>query len=395
MDDTFDIGPIDEALDDYFSISGEALHCPDRSVLETYVQRIGADHLRGVYDVSGKLVGGLGCYRMGQWFGGNEIAAGGVSGVAINPESRGSGACRMLMEDLIRELHREKTPLASLFPATQGLYRRVGFQQAGVWCNYSLKMSSLRNLGRELPIHRFETPPIDVLNKVARVRAANNNGLIERTDGLWKRMIKPYFCPGTTSYVIGDLAAPEGYAIFKFGERSAGHGQPLVATDLAAITPRALRRLVTLIYDHRSMNGSISWYGSPSDPLLYLADEQGMNADDYVYWMLRVVDVPLALAGRGYPPDFQGQLHFEIHDPIVDANSGRWVLEIKGDSALVHSGGEGHLKLDVMDLAALFSRQQSATQLATLGKIEGHNAAQLSLADAAFAGPMPWVVEIF
>ena len=101
---------------------------------------------------------------------GEKLACGGVSGVAINAGYRGSGACRLLMEDLIKELHREHVPIASLFPATQRLYRRIGFQQAGAWCNYTLPMSSLSNYGRELEIHRFESPSIDVLEKVARQR---------------------------------------------------------------------------------------------------------------------------------------------------------------------------------------------------------------------------------
>ena len=212
---------------------------------------------------------------------------------------------------------------------------------------------------------------------------------------MWLRILEPYFSSGTVTYIIGDLEAPEGFAIFKIGDRQGGQGQPLVATDLAATTPLALRRLATLIHDHRSMHGSVQWHGSPNDPLLYLADEQFIKAEEYMYWMLRIVDVPLALSGRGYPKNFQGEIHLDVHDSLIDANSGRWVLEIKGDSLLVNRGGEGHLQLDVADFAPLFSGQQSASQLARIGALQCDDPSQIELADAAFAGPAPWVVEIF
>jgi predicted acetyltransferase len=108
---------------------------------------------------------------------------------------------------------------------------------------------SIAGEDRSLDIQRFVSPPIDTLDVVADARAAVTNGNLGRTDGLWQRLLNPYDGPGTTTYVLGDIDAPEGYAILRPGLIDGGVPQPLVSTDVAANTPRALRRLMTFQSD--------------------------------------------------------------------------------------------------------------------------------------------------
>src|SRR5262245_51321796 len=56
---------------------------------------------------------------MGQYFGGKSVPMMGIAGVAVAPEARGRGIARQLMEETIRECHREGWALSGLYASTQ------------------------------------------------------------------------------------------------------------------------------------------------------------------------------------------------------------------------------------------------------------------------------------
>ncbi len=390
----YSVGRIEAALAEYASIAGESLLCSDRQQWDIYTQRVGHDNLRGVYQGS-RLAGGMAFYRAAQWFGGNEIPCAGFSGVAISPADRGSGACAAMLRSVLRELRGEGMPLASLYASTQYLYRSFGFEHAGTQTQYSIPISSIRSSDRSLPIHRFDSPPIDKLNEVARIRAARTNGNLSRTTGLWQRLLEPAGTAGTVTYIVGEMSAPQGFVILRGGTRDGGVPQPLISTDLAANSPAALRRLLALVRDHRSMCDEFQWYGPPQDPLIFFADEQWVSVKSCMRWMLRVIDLPAALAERGYHRSFEGTLDLEVEDELLAENSGRWQLSVTAGTATVRRGGEGKLRMDIRALSPLFSSYYSAEQLVRLGVIHSSDERQVALATQAFAGDPPWLPEVY
>lgn len=391
---SFSVQAINESLDEYISIAGESLLAFDQEAWRLYVERIGQENLRGVYD-GPRLAGGMAFYRMGQWFGGKEIPCAGISGVAISPVDRGTGACGTLLRSVLRELRDEGIPIASLYASTQSLYRKFGFEHAGTQTQYSIPLASLGCQDRSLEIHRFVSPPIDKLDLVADARAAATNGNLGRTEGLWQRLLNPYDGRGSITYLLGDIDAPEGFAILRPGTREGGHPQPLLSTDVAANTPHALRRLVTLIRDHRSMCDSFQWFGSPSDPIHFLADEQFVSVKHFMRWMLRIVDLPAALTTRGYDDTVEGELHLQVTDDLLSENAGRLILRVADGKASVEQGGNGSLAIDIRFLAPLYSSFYSAEELVRAGVVEISDASQVALASRIFAGPAPWVPELY
>jgi predicted acetyltransferase len=388
------VGPIENPLEDYASIAGESLLCTGPGLWETYVDRVGRGNLRGVYD-GARLAGGMAFYRTAQWFGGKEIPCAGISGVAINAADRGSGACATLMRGVLGELHREGIPLASLYASTQYLYRTFGFEHAGTQTQYEIPISSIHSSDRTVPIHRFDSPPIDRLHEVSLTRAIRGNGHLSRTHGLWQRQIDPAGGNGTVTYLIGDADAPEGFVILRTATRDGGVPQPLVSTDLVANTPASMHRLLTLIRDHRSMCDSFQWYGAPQDPLIFLADEQWVTVKSCMRWMLRIIDLPAAIERRGYDRSASGTLDLEIEDELQPENAGRWRVVIDSGTANIRRGGSGSLRMDIRALAPLYSSFYTADQLVRLGVIWSGDDGQLSLATRAFGGEPPWLTEVF
>ena len=391
----------------YVSVAGESLLNPDPQTWETYLKRIGRENVRGVF-AGDELVGGLAFYRTGQWFGGREISCAGVSGVAVTPPHRGTGACGLMMRHLLRELYAEGVPVSSLYASTQRLYRQCGYAQAGFQTKYGVPLSRFSSadfpFDRELPLHRYASidsaPPLTALRHADAVRAKQSNGQFRRTDGLWQRLLEPYDGQGSITYLFGDPTRPEGYVILRPGSRDLGVPQPLVANDVVANTPRALGRLAALLYDHRSMHDDFQFFGSPADPLILFSDRSIVHIKEQLRWLLRIIHLPAAMAGRGYPAFLTGQLHLHIKDPLINENDGRWVFSFHDGSAEADRGGDGLLELDIDWLAPLFTSYMTPDQLISLGKLkyktdDARNKSQLELLSTAFAGPAPWMPELF
>ena len=399
----FRVTGIDGSVDEYIAIAGESLLSTESKHWQTYIDRIGSENMRCVFD--GKtIVGGLGIYRMGQWFGGRVIRSAGISGVAIQPSHRGSGAAAHMLQEMTRELYEEGTPLSSLYASTQRLYRRCGYGTAGTQTQYSIATDALATCRiertRALPIHRFDDPPLEPLQYADDCRARRSSGLLKRTDGLWRRLLDPYDGRGSITYLIGDERKPEGFVILRPGVRDRGAPQPLVSTDLVANTQESLGRLVTLLHDHRSMCDYFHWYGRPNDPLNFFSDRPLDNVLQQHRWMLRIVNLNKAISERGFHPAANGELHFDIVDPLISENSGRWRILVGDGNAAVQRGGDGALRMSIDALASLYSGYLTPDELIRVGEltITGEESVvrrQLELAECSFVGPTPWLPELF
>lgn len=114
---------------------------------------------------AGQIAGGLSLYSMGQWFGGQRISMSGIAGVGVAPEYRGMGVATELMRQTVNELYANGVPLSALYAATQELYRKVGYEQAGSYCRFSLPTRSITVSGATTELVRDHTlliRPIDL-----------------------------------------------------------------------------------------------------------------------------------------------------------------------------------------------------------------------------------------
>lgn len=95
---------------------------------EHYSNLLGLQNYR-VIRHQGQVVGGLGIYQMGQWFGGRSIPTAGIAAVGVAPEHRGTGVAAELMRQTLKELKADSVALSTLYAATQRLYRKVGMSR--------------------------------------------------------------------------------------------------------------------------------------------------------------------------------------------------------------------------------------------------------------------------
>lgn len=342
----------------------------------------------------GKVVAGLLFYEMGQWFGGKRVPTAGIAGVAVDPLERGRGAATRLMRTAVASLAGEGFALAALYPATQPVYRRAGFEQAGSRFEIRVPMPLLDFRDRSLSL-RLEGPDDrETINALHRHHGRLHPGSLDRSDYLWQRLRKPRLGSPPTCYLVEGEGGAEGYCFLANPAKKDGDRQELVISDLVVTSRRAAARLLAFFADYSSLADEVVWYGSATDPLLALLPEQRYRASIVDVWMLRILDVVRALGLRGYSPPIATTLEIEVFDEVIRANAGRFVVEIASGRAEVRPGGSGLLRLDVRGLAALYAGYLTPSELVLMGLAEGE-AGELDRAAAVFAGPPPAMRDFF
>jgi predicted acetyltransferase len=362
------------------------------------LDRAGRGNIRLVRE-SEKPAGGLVLIPMGQWFGGRRVSMTGIAAVAVEPQLRGQGVAKRLLSAMLNELHAQGIALSCLYPATQPLYRGVGYEQAGGrWevrapCR-SLVLSSckLSEEARALPIVRLDRGDDPRIRATYRTVAQRAPGWLDRDDFMWSRVPE---WRGETREGYAVLSGQEiaGYLFMAPRRLDTGHHN-LILSDLVAADARAAQRLVMFLSEHRSLCDEVVWYGGPCDALLTELAEQSYTLKLTTYWMLRMVDVRHALEQRGYSPALQGELHLEVHDPLIAANNTRFLLHLENGRASVKQGGKGRIALDVRALSALYSGFLSAESLSAAGMLNAPPR-DLAIASSFFAGQAPCMPDMF
>ena len=107
---------------------------------------------------------------------------------------------------------------------------------------------------------------------------------------------------------------------------------------------------------------------------------------------VRLVDVGAALSARAYGGD--GPVVFEVEDPFLPENSGRWRLA--GGKA-ERTEAEADLALDVGELGSAYLGGFTFGELVRAGVVRELTDGGAARADAVFltATPKPWCTEIF
>ncbi|MGF2036941.1 MAG: GNAT family N-acetyltransferase [Nostoc sp. CmiVER01] len=358
---------------------------------EAYINLLGVENFRIIRE-SEQLIGGLATLDMGQWWGGVRVPMTGIAVVGIAPEYRGSGAAIALMQHTLKELYARGIPLSALYPAVQSLYRKVGYEQGGSWCNWEVPTKSIQIREQPLPLQPIVPINHQVFHELYQQQARLTHGYLDRHPAIWERLIQPDEKETFYAYFIGTKEKPEGYILFS--QHSKEDGTILRIKDWVVLTVAAAQTFWSFLASHRSQIEQVRWRGSAIDSLTLLLPEQTAKLKNTMRWMLRVVDVVKALEMRGYPSAIQAELNLEIQDNLLDANNGKFILSVANGRGEVTRGGKGELQLDIRELAPIYTSLFTPYHLQIAGKLHGTETA-ISTATQIFAGSSPWVADFF
>lgn len=328
----------------------------------------------------------------GQWFGGRAVPMGAVGPVAVAPDVRGRGIGQALMAHALVEMRAAGIPLATLYPSTQPVYRRVGYEQAGVRLVYRAPLGTLartRGPGAVRPMTDADRPAVRAL---CDALATERDGCLARTEHFWRRALDP-LKPPPYRYVIELDGALAGHAVLTH-EPTRGNHYDVLLTDHALASRAAQDTLLAFLAQHRAMGDAVTWPGGPADPIA-AALPVPPEVDRVMWWLARVVDFPAAIAARGFLPGVQGEAQVEIpEDPVCPWNAGRWIVEVADGRGVARPGGRGELRLEVRALGPLFTGHADPDALALQGLCDGPPESRAAAA-TLFAGPAPFMHEAF
>lgn len=191
---------------------------------------------------------------------------------------------------------------------------------------------------------------------------------------------------------------PAAYAIYRI-RPDWGEGvtkSTLVVDELLAVDASATREMWRYVFGVDLIARITVRLGPADHPLLLMLAEPrrfGLRVRDGLW--LRILDVPAALAGRGYAGD--GSIVLQVDDAFLPQLGGRWRLSVADGRASVETTEEAaELAVDTTDLAATYLGGFTFGQLAAAGRTTELAAGARRTADSMFVTDRrPWCPEVF
>lgn len=389
--------PTEDERDQVAHVLRTSLNFP-KAWLETRAPTIPLDDLRCAYDASGRVVATAGEHRFRQWFGGHDLGSAGIFGVATLPEHRVSGLASAALLQILREARARGTSLSALYPVVLRPYRKLGYELAGTYSEHRLNLDAIPDdLGEDLPRIEVLDPStdLDAMKAIYRSWASGHNGPVEPTDDGWwtRRILEPWGDEISRAVVVRDDAgAVEGFAAYRC-RNVEGHLDVSFGIEcdvFATITGRATRALLSYFRRFRGVGTWLEWNGPAEDPMAMLLPEQRISTPFRHRWMLRLLDVPAALSGRGYPP-VDADAELAVEDAQFPENAGPWRLTAREGVVQVERA-EGSVRtrpIPIGALSAIFSGYLRVRDAIQLGHLDGADPAGPAL-ERLFSGPGPW-----
>jgi predicted acetyltransferase len=357
-------------------------------------------HLGGFAD--GAQVAAARYYDMRQWWHGRALPMAGVAGVKVAPHEQGRGLGRALMTVLLEQLAARGYPLSVLYPATAPLYRSLGWELAGGRYEAVIPARSLRALRPPDPV--ADGPAAagaaaggSAFRPAGRGDAAATVEVLGRVYGAGRDCGPATFDVPLAAEALGEdgayhYLAPDGALGYRWNLAA----DELFVSGAAAGSAATARALWAIVASHGTIASRVRAVVGPADPVTWLTTEPDVTVTRAEQWMLRLLDAPAAIAGRGFPAGVTASVPLAVTDAQLPANSGDWRLEVSGGAAALAQAAAGPdrpLRLGPRGLAAMYA----GTPLSALrraGLVAGGSPGADAALDAAFAAT-PYLTESF
>ncbi|MEU6349619.1 GNAT family N-acetyltransferase [Streptomyces sp. NPDC047072] len=383
-----------EADDDlwmrYDSLARRAYGHPVPDIL-----RLGKHADRRVAVRDGQIVaGGLGLL-IPQYFGGRPVPAASMACGCVAPEERGSHLAADLVTERLRPLKEQGAVVATLWTASTGYVRRLGWEAPTPVYSWTVPTDELRRSFHE---SRFEIS-YGTNEHIRRLR----NGLAARWNGPWQR---PSWWEEWQQGEHPDLATycfnlpgetPTG-VLSVAGERHPTQGRQLTVHEFWAADQAAAAAMFAFLGRHNSRIPTVSFQrtGLPPAPLLlhHLHRCGQLAARAWHPWMLRILDLQQAIHLRGWSEEVDLALPIEVVTECGESTD-QFALQIAdGKAELTPTTRAGQLTLTRGQFAIWYAGGYRNGAAAALAGVSGDQTALTHLLMAT-AEREPWLADYF
>ena len=346
-------------------------------------------HAVGTFD-GDELLAKLNGRDYHSWFGGTEIPTWGIAGVAVGAEHRGRRLLRDLFTATFEEARSRRMAVSTLFLTAAGIYRSVGYELVGEWLRVELPTASLARVAPAEGIRLRRAGPGDgaSVQRVYEAWASRHNGPLTRTG--------PNFPDGadtiTEHYTGVTLAVDEVDAVVGYVSWQRGSGYDASARidvgDLVGLTPDATRALLRMLGSFATVTGAVVLRTSRPDLVeLALPGVHPPPVESRPY-MLRVLDLPGAVAPRRYPPALDAAYGLAVAGDTFGDLDGGWRITVRdGRARCERADNVDGPTFTVGGLSVLYAGVMRVAQLRMAGLVTGGDPARDADLDAVFVGP--------
>ena len=328
--------------------------------------------------VNGRLVSSHAAIPFTMRANGNAVAIGGVTAVGTLPEYRRQGHLRQLTQRAFCDLREQERGVAMLWASQAAIYQRYGYAQATSSIAYRVDTVDIGfhdAVEGGCRVERMDgAAAFDVAKQVYLDFVRDGTCYLHRAKVLWSNGVlarSDEAGPAHVAVARDQAGKPMGYVIYHLRGGRTGHrtrGQEIVIKDLAWLTVDAYRSLWSWLKRH-DLVGSVHWPRAPRDdpaPELFIEPRLlNVQLGDGVW--LRVVDVAVALGGRGY--DVEDAITIDVApDALAPWNGGRFRLQCAPEGTRVSgTSAAADLRLGIKALASLYCGARTPRELRGFG----------------------------
>jgi predicted acetyltransferase len=330
------------------------------------------------------------------------INAAGVTAVGVFPTHRRQGLLTRMMTRQLDDLRQRGELLAILTASESVIYGRYGyglsqsFQEIAIASRRAAFQQPVAAGGRMRLADPEEAGKIlpDLHDRARRLRPGEIDRIPLWWDMHFRDVEKDRDGGGPRFYAVHESSRgePDGYTSYRY-HSAWPDGLPssrVAVGEVIALTSDVHAALWRFLLD-LDLIGSVTCQMYPmDDPLRWLlADPRQLRTTafgDHVW--VRIIDVPGALAARGYGTE--GELVLDVRGPDPDS-AGRFLLATGpggGQCRKARKSDRTDLVLGLADLGAVYLGGITPSVLARAGRVVEARPGSLTRADAAFASPV-------
>jgi predicted acetyltransferase len=339
-----------------------------------------------VLEERGVLVAHGFLFALEAWFGGERVRMGGVATVGVAPEARGRGVGSRLVAHLHEVADARGDAVTVLHPFRQGFYARLGYAAASPYVRLRLDPRAIP-WRAELRVRPASGADRDALASCWEGAGVRRTGTLVRSKRAWEARLLD---ERRTWLVVEGRSGVEGYIAWTVAQDETLALSTLTIDEMAAGSGAATRSLWGAVAAQRDHVSEVRVAAATDDPIdRALIDASGARLGDthverllgelVAGPMVRVVDVPRALAARGWGES--GLL-------VLDIDGERLELSIRdGRAAVAPTNAAAHIHLGRTTLSAVAFGALRASHAARLGWLRARDERSMALADALLELP--------
>jgi predicted acetyltransferase len=353
---------------------------------------------------AGRIVGGAASLPVPMTLPGGRIATTAfVTAVGVQPTHRRRGINTALMRAQLDELHDQGEAFAALWASEGGIYGRFGYGLASLIAELTVDTARSSFVRGYTPAGRVELldreAALELMKSVydqARRLRPGMIGLEGRWfDWRWAIRARHKETPRFYALHRSQEGIADGFAAYTV-KHDWPDSTPQLRVDveeLIALTPAAYADLWRFLFDIDLVTTVGAWNRPADEALVWLMAEPRrlrMRMGDALW--VRLVDVPAALALRGYASP--GRLVVSVEDRFCPWNDGRFALTVddSGSATCERTSENADVACRVNDLGAVFLGGVGFERLHQAGQVTSLAEGAIATADRLFGTgwPAPW-----